>query len=79
MKPKNLTLFYTGIITGLIGVWIFAYAIYDTVVAPIDPGYCCGANIGAAFAFGVAKFFGLISLALLILSFFIQPKSSKKK
>lgn len=74
MKPKNLKLFYAALVTSIIGVWLFAIGIYGVAVEPLDPEYCCGANIGAGLIIFVGWFFGAVSLALLFLSFVIAPK-----
>ena len=74
MKPKNIMLFYAALVTSLVGLWLFGAGMYGAVVAPLDPEYCCGANIGAGLLVLVGWFFGAVSVALLVLSFTISPR-----
>lgn len=77
MTPKHLPLFYWGLIIGLAGAWLFAFTTYWIAVEPLDPNYCCGANIGAGLAGMFSWLLGLIAAALIVLSFVIKPSKSK--
>jgi hypothetical protein len=71
MKPKHLPLFYAALVTGLVGVWLFAFTLY-WLGQESDEVH--GANIGAGLVGLLSWLFGLASLLLGVLSFCIKPK-----
>jgi hypothetical protein len=72
MKPKNIPLFYAGVVTGLLGVWLFAGTLYWLSRETSDVH---GANIGAGMLGLLSWLLGGVSLILFILSYTIKPKS----
>lgn len=77
MSPKNLPRFNSGLLIGLLGIWIHGIMNEMIFKLSVVPDYCCGANIGGGLLILISYAMGIWSLVLIITSY-IKPKQVKQ-